>query len=396
MKQGVKKPRTRTPAKKKRRKKLGAEDRLRAVLVAGVLIACAGVSSFTVMYFHSVKARNEASLAEASGAVSSQVPVQQDIHETVPVPVSEAPVQAIEVPAEKKEAPEPPREKVQLVRTAPAAPRPELRPNAAPPASSTPGSTVPASSAPAAEKKLIPAAAVSSRGVTERPPVQSRGTLAFVIDDAGYNLRDLEPFLKLNGPLTIAVLPGLSYSAEAARRIRAAGKEVFLHQPMEALGGQNPGPGAIRSGMGRDEIRSIVMQNLDEIGPVAGINNHEGSRVTMDEEAMETILALCRERGILFLDSRTTAETAAPRAAMRLGITIGERDVFIDNERDRKSMLGYINTGLAKAEQKGSAIMIGHVWSAELAPLLGELFPDLSARGYSFSSVSKVINRTGL
>jgi polysaccharide deacetylase 2 family uncharacterized protein YibQ len=165
---------------------------------------------------------------------------------------------------------------------------------------------------------------------------------------------------------------------------------------MEALGGQNPGPGAIRSGMGRDEIRAIISRNLDEIGPVAGINNHEGSRVTMDEEAMETVLTLCRERGILFLDSRTTAETAVPKAARLLGMNIGQRDVFLDNVQERESMLGYINTGLQKAEQKGSAIMIGHVWSPRLAPLLAELFPDLRERGYSFSPASKIIGGTEL
>ncbi|MDR1178172.1 MAG: divergent polysaccharide deacetylase family protein, partial [Spirochaetaceae bacterium] len=47
-----------------------------------------------------------------------------------------------------------------------------------------------------------------------------------MIDDAGNNLRELDAFLNLPFPLTIAVLPGLPYSAEAARRIRAAGKEV--------------------------------------------------------------------------------------------------------------------------------------------------------------------------
>ena len=126
------------------------------------------------------------------------------------------------------------------------------------------------------------------------------------------------------------------------------------------------------------------------------MNNHEGSRVTMDEQAMETILALCRERGILFLDSRTTAETAAPRAARRLGMSIGERDVFVDNEQDRESMIRYINTGLRRAEQKGFAIMIGHVWSPKLAPLLAELYPDLRERGYSFSPASKSIGGTNL
>jgi polysaccharide deacetylase 2 family uncharacterized protein YibQ len=199
----------------------------------------------------------------------------------------------------------------------------------------------------------------------------------------------LEPFLRIPGPLTIAVLPGLPYSAEAARRIRAAGKEVFLHQPMEAIGGQNPGPGAIYAGMSGAEIRAILAANVAEIGPVAGMNNHQGSKITADAAAMETILAFCREHGIYFLDSRTTADTAAPAASRRLGIKIGERDVFIDNIQERASMIQYIEEGMRKADQKGAAVMIGHTWSAELAATLQELYPDRAGRGFSFSTISR-------
>jgi polysaccharide deacetylase 2 family uncharacterized protein YibQ len=215
--------------------------------------------------------------------------------------------------------------------------------------------------------------------------------LVFVIDDAGNNLWELEPFLRFPGPLSIAVLPGLPHSAEAAGRIRAAGKELLLHQPMEAIGGEDPGPGAIYEGMDQEEIRTIMERNLAEIGPVAGINNHQGSKITRDGTAMETILALCREYGIYFLDSRTTADTAAPAVAKRMGIKIGERDVFLDNIQEKAAMIGYVQEGLQKAEQKGFAIMIGHTWSTELAATLEELYPELIEQGYSLSTIARLM-----
>ena len=231
-------------------------------------------------------------------------------------------------------------------------------------------------------------------GRTERPKPEGRGTLVFVIDDAGNNLWELEPFLRFSGPLSIAVLPGLPYSAEAARRIRDAGMEVLLHQPMEAVGGKDPGPGAVYAGMEAEEIRRIISRNLDEIGPVAGMNNHQGSMVTMDIKVMETVLSLCRERGIIFLDSKTIAETAAPAAAKRLGIKIGERDVFLDNIQEKTAMIGCVNQGLEKANRNGSAVMIGHTWSAELAATLEELYPELIAQGYSLSTISRFVMGT--
>jgi polysaccharide deacetylase 2 family uncharacterized protein YibQ len=242
--------------------------------------------------------------------------------------------------------------------------------------------------------RTAPAAGNPASGRPERPTqpaMKHRGTVALVIDDAGNNLGELEAFLDFPGPLTIAVLPGLPYSAEAARRIRAAGKEVFLHQPMEALGGQNPGPGALYSGMDSAEIRRIVSRNIDEIGPIAGLNNHQGSKITMDKNAMETILALCQERGILFLDSRTTADTAAPEAAKLLGMKIGERDVFLDNAQEKAAIVSSMEAGLLRAETRGTAVMIGHTWSPELAPALTELYPKLREQGYTFSTASRLI-----
>jgi polysaccharide deacetylase 2 family uncharacterized protein YibQ len=223
------------------------------------------------------------------------------------------------------------------------------------------------------------------------PQPRHRGTLVFIIDDAGNNLQELEPFLQFSGPLTIAVLPGLPHSAEAARRIRAAGKEVFLHQPMEAIGGQNPGPGAIYAGMSAAEIVAILNKNIAEIGPVAGMNNHQGSKITMDQQIMETVLAFCRDRGICFLDSRTSAETAVPAAARKLGIKIGERNVFIDNDQNRPAMNRSIESGLTRASQAGSALMIGHTWSPELAPLLAERYQNFIAQGYELSTASAFI-----
>lgn len=212
-----------------------------------------------------------------------------------------------------------------------------------------------------------------------------------MIDDAGNNLRELRPFLALKGPLTVSVLPGLPHSAEAARMVRAAGKEVFLHQPMEAVGGQNPGPGAIYVGMSEKEIRSILERNVAEVGPIVGMNNHQGSRATADEATMRVVLEFCKERGLLFLDSRTTAETVVPAVAAGLGITIGERDVFVDNIPERAAIIRYLQEGLQKAEKKGTAVMIGHAWSSELASTLQELYPELIEQGFSLSTVARIM-----
>jgi polysaccharide deacetylase 2 family uncharacterized protein YibQ len=349
----VKKTAVKTAKTPKKRSKKGSSDTLRAIKLTGILIALSAVISAVVINYY----KNEMPPADIQNEPEISVSIQQ--------------------PAKQQDTP--------VVVTAP-------------PAKSEPVSAKNTHAAVSASAKSTPSsgssAAVSPSAAAQHPPVKAvekLGTVVFVIDDAGNNLHELEPFLRIPFPLTIAVLPGLPYSAEAAKRIRASGKEVFLHQPMEAVGGQNPGPGAIYSGMSAQEIRTVLSRNIEEIGPVTGMNNHQGSKITMDREAMQTILAFCAENKIYFLDSRTTAETVVPYAARQLGMKIGERDIFVDNDQDKDSMIRYITSGLARAQKNGSAVMIGHTWSPELAPILAAQFPQFVEQGYTIKTASDII-----
>lgn len=230
------------------------------------------------------------------------------------------------------------------------------------------------------------------------PAARPGATLVFVLDDGGQNLSDLQHYLNLPFPVAVAVLPQLAYSVESARRVRASGRhELLLHQPMQAVNlSVNPGPGAITPEMTTTEIDAIVRKNLLEIGPVAGMNNHEGSLITESKVKIGKVIEICQKQGIFFLDSRTTAATAAPQAALELGAQIWERDVFLDNTQNRADILEQIQRGLAVANKKGYAIMIGHVWSGgNLAQIMEELYPVLKAQGYSFSTVGGLYENFG-
>jgi polysaccharide deacetylase 2 family uncharacterized protein YibQ len=260
-----------------------------------------------------------------------------------------------------------------------------------PEAADSAGPEIPAAGTPA--EAGTPGEAGAAGAAAPAQPDGRKALLALVIDDAGNNLRELDPFLAFPGPLTIAVLPGLPNSVEAARRVRSAGKELFLHQPMEPLNGQDPGPGAIKTGMNAAEVKAILVQNLNEIGPVTGFNNHEGSRATMDPAIMRPLLELSRDSGLYFLDSRTIADTVGPRIAKELGLAIAQRDIFLDNEQDRESILAALEAGCKKAQQTGTAVLIGHAWSPRLAAILKELHPVLIRRGFTFVTLSELLRR---
>ena len=257
----------------------------------------------------------------------------------------------------------------------------------------------PRSAAPAARARLKTQAQPVSAGPFSQPasfqpnarplPPPKGRILIFVIDDAGYSMRQLEAFLALPFPLTISVLPGLPDSERAAKAVRAAGKELILHQPMQALGGQDPGPGAILLGMGAPEVERIVEANLLTVPGAVGMNNHMGSAATKDLGIMEAVAEVAKSRGIYYLNSLTATGTAVAQADAREGIHYWERDVFLDNSPDRASIVRAVEDGKKRAAKDRPAVMIGHVWSSELAQTLTDLYPQLVAEGFSLSTISR-------
>jgi len=375
MKTAGKSPKRGVPRRNSARKKIRYSDAVRAFILVGVIVALSALISCAVIMVHTnVNKESDTSLVIKEEKDSIAKPADEkkasdDSKPASPIVVTVEPKPQPQTVAEKAK-PQPVSEKPQS--------KPESKQE----------------SKPEIQKETQPAASVATTVAARIAPKQPKeiiGTLVFVIDDAGNNLRDLDAFLKVPGPLTIAVLPGLPHSAESARRIREAGKEVILHQPMEAIGAQDPGPGAIFTGMSSAEIREILARNVAEVGPVVGINNHQGSKVTMDADAMQTILAFCKEKKLFFLDSRTTADTVVPAVAKQMGIKIAERNIFIDNEQNKDSMLRYITSGLTRAKANGSAVLIGHTWSPDLAPLLSEQFPIFIEQGYAIKTASDII-----
>ncbi|WP_296325983.1 divergent polysaccharide deacetylase family protein [Treponema sp. UBA3813] len=225
------------------------------------------------------------------------------------------------------------------------------------------------------------------------PPASNGATVVIIIDDAGRSVENTKRYASLPFPITIAVLPKLSQSRACADAIRAAGKEVILHQPMQSMNlNLDPGPGKITADMSTYEIAQIVKQNLLELGPgVKGMNNHEGSLITSNVIKIGAVLEVCNEMGVYFLDSRTTAVTQAPQAALERDMHIFEKaGPYLDNDIDRAKMLERMRETLAYANRHGRAIVIGHVdKSVKILPdLLSEMYPEMKAAGYRFATPS--------
>lgn len=191
-------------------------------------------------------------------------------------------------------------------------------------------------------------------------PARPAARLAIVIDDIGWERGAGERSLALPTAITFAVLPGTPLARELAERAHAQGREVILHQPMAALGDADLGPGALRADASDADLVRIFEANLTELPHLAGFSNHMGSRLTASSAAMNVLMDAARQRGLYFLDSRTTAATVALSSARAHAIPAIRRDVFLDAVRTPEAVEAALEQAVRLAEQRGHAVAIGH------------------------------------
>ncbi len=232
------------------------------------------------------------------------------------------------------------------------------------------------------------------------PPGAGSGkpVIAVVIDDLGLDRRRTARVIDLAAPLTLAFLPYAQELQAQTASGRAKGHELLVHVPMEPVGANyDPGPESnlLKLGLSVEEIRNRLERDLSQFSNFVGVNNHMGSKFTADRASMRVVLSDLQARGLLFLDSRTSAQSAGGEVAREIGIPFAERNVFLDNEISRSA----VDAQLAKLEdfarQYGHAIAIGHPHDATIEALATWL-ATLEAKGFVLVPVSAIVKRQSM
>ncbi len=227
--------------------------------------------------------------------------------------------------------------------------------------------------------------------------VRAAPAVAFLIDDMGYSLDEVEWVLRLDGPIAIAVLPDTPYAADVARRAQSAEREVLLHQPMSPRDGdRNAGPRALTLDMSASELDAMLAANLAAVPGAVGINGHMGSLLTTKADVMRELMRLLRGHGgLFFVDSYTHPESVALVQAHRYKLPATRRDVFLDHDPQDSAVLAQLDRLRRLARERGSALAIGHPGTPTLR-LLRDALPSLRAEGFEVLSVTELIARQAM
>jgi polysaccharide deacetylase 2 family uncharacterized protein YibQ len=238
--------------------------------------------------------------------------------------------------------------------------------------------------------RIVESAAAAPHPRQKLPPNAVR--LAIIVDDLGKDIAPARELLKLPYPLTVSIIPNLSDSTEIAEEAFRRGDEILLHFPMQA---SEPGAKSeaveLRVGMQPRQVSDMLASMLASVPHASGVNNHQGSRATSDPALMNALMPALRQRGLFFVDSRTTVETVAYTSAERDGVPATFRSAqFLDDVETRAAILLQLDRAASHARRKGWAVTIGHPHAATIAALR-EGLPRLEARGIHLVFVSDVL-----
>lgn len=190
--------------------------------------------------------------------------------------------------------------------------------------------------------------------------------VAIIIDDIGYQKTD-PALIQLPHALTFAVMPFAPHGKEMAHLAKQHRKEVMLHMPMEAVALNHLlGKGALRSSMNQQQVQTALRSALEDVPHAVGVNNHMGSRFTALPEHMDWAMQVIAQRGLYFVDSKTTAKSVGAQISQQHQVRHRSRDVFLDNNKSYSALDAQFNELIRVANHHGSAVGIGHPYPETL------------------------------
>ena len=281
-----------------------------------------------------------------------------------PAPEPEPVIAFFPVPPAKPPAPAPP--------SVPAlAPVPPIPPAPAPPPAPPPVVPQTALDSNLIEKspdgplpKASPDGKVAWR-VYARPsdPTDSRPKIAIVIVNLGVSDAATEAAIqRLPGAVTLAFSPYAGAKLDQWLDLsRVAGHEVLLSVPMEPINypDSNPGPHTLLTSLLPAQNLERLRWALSRFTGYVGVTNYMGSRFSTSADSLRPVLQEIKNRGLLFLDNRSTPASVIGQVASEINLPRAANDRFLDGQAARVAIDGKLAELEMVARRQGHAIGIG-------------------------------------
>lgn len=244
-------------------------------------------------------------------------------------------------------------------------------------------------------KKIVPKKELSSK--PDHIEIDDRKSyIAVIVDDLGISSRLANDFMEIGLDFTFALLPDQQYTSTIASISHEKGYELMLHLPMEPSDypDKNPGVDALLLSMSDDEIKSRMDKMLDSIPFVSGVNNHMGSKFCEDREKMSVVMSIISDRGLYFVDSKTSEKSCANVVAKEFNVPNLSRGIFLDNDKEKDKILKQVDKLIKKSKKNGYAVAICHPYPETIDALL-DIKQRFEDKGIVVKRLSEIIDIAG-
>jgi uncharacterized protein len=199
--------------------------------------------------------------------------------------------------------------------------------------------------------------------VYARPWSGARGArIAIVIGGLGLSQTGTqEAIAKLPSEVTLAFAPQGNSITRWMQEARREGHEIIMQLPLEPYDypNVNPGRNTLTLAAGAESNLQDLRWVLGRTTNYTGVMNYMGARFSSDREAMAPVMKELADRGLLYLDDGSSAQSVAQELALASGVPFAAGDASIDAVRERGEILEKLDELERTARAKGFAIGSG-------------------------------------
>ena len=194
--------------------------------------------------------------------------------------------------------------------------------------------------------------------VRKKYPEGTTPKLAIIIDDVSFPWQT-RSIKEIPYKVTPSFFPPTKGHPETVR-LSHEFEFAMIHLPMESKNYSSPEPDTLNAVDSSEVIAKRIKRIKEWFPELVYYNNHTGGSYTADYNAMDRLVKILKENGLVFVDSRTVGNSKAPEITKKYDMFLYSRDVFLDNSLDKNLIRTQLREAVVKAKKHGYAIAIGH------------------------------------
>jgi polysaccharide deacetylase 2 family uncharacterized protein YibQ len=221
-----------------------------------------------------------------------------------------------------------------------------------------------------------------------------RPRVAIVVTNMGLSAAATDHAINaLPGAVTLAFAPFAEGLKDGLARARGKGHEVLLNAPMEpeSYPRSDPGPKALLTSLSEAENLENLTWILTRGEAYVGIANLTGGRFAQSPDHLKPVLAMLRQRGLLYVDRWAGVETPSGKIAKEMELPFTGVQMVVDQEPTKNGIDGRLAELERIARRDGRAVGLALPYPLSLERI-ALWINELDQRGAILAPVSAVVS----